>query len=148
MSKLISLNLRPDPRTLRQFGFIALFGFGLLAVLAYYEKAVFAFGLGDARLPVAYALGGLAALSVLFSLVAPKANLPIYLGLTVISLPIGFVLSYVIMGLLFFVVFGVVAVILRLIGRDSMKRSYDRQAETYWVKPPPPTTSDRYFSQY
>ena len=38
MSKLVEINFDPDTKTLRQFGVIALVGFGVLAVLAYYEK--------------------------------------------------------------------------------------------------------------
>ena len=82
MSKLIDLDLRPDTETLRQFGWIALVGFGFLAVIAWFEWLIFAFGLGAARPFVAGAFGGLAVLSVLFSLVFPRANLPIYVGLS------------------------------------------------------------------
>ena len=53
MSGMIDLNLNPDAKTLRQFGFIALGGFGLLAALAYTESFIFSFGLGGSRLTVA-----------------------------------------------------------------------------------------------
>ena len=52
MSKLVEINFNPDTKTLRQFGVIALVGFGILAALAYYEKLIFSFGLGDARMPL------------------------------------------------------------------------------------------------
>ena len=38
MSKLVEIDFNPDARTLRQFGVIALVGFGALAALAYYER--------------------------------------------------------------------------------------------------------------
>jgi hypothetical protein len=62
MSKLVELDLNPNDRTLRQFGLIAVVGFGLLAACAYYETWMFAFGLGDARLTVAGTLAGVGVL--------------------------------------------------------------------------------------
>ncbi len=97
MSKLIEIDLHPDRRTLRQFGFIALGGFGFLAAIAWFEVLIFSFGLGDLRMGFVSVFAGLAAVAALFSLIAPQANLPLYVGLTVLTYPIGFVLSYVIM---------------------------------------------------
>ena len=49
MAKMIELDLNPDDRTLRQFGWIALGGFGFIAIIAWFEVLIFAFGLGAAR---------------------------------------------------------------------------------------------------
>jgi hypothetical protein len=147
-NKLITLDLNPDPRILRQFGYIALGGFGLLGAAAFFEKWLFSGGLGEARHPVAFALFGLAVLSAIFSLVAPKANKPIYVLLSVISYPIGFVMSYVIMGALFFGLFAPLAIMFRLAGRDTMARSYDRSAKSYWEAARTQPNNDRYFKQF
>ncbi len=148
MSKMIEINLRPDEKTLRQFGWIALVGFSFIAVIAWYEKLIFAFGLGDAREIVAYTFAGLAAASAFFSLVFPKANLPIYLGLTILSFPIGFVLSYVIMGTLFYLLISPVAIFFKITGRDAMHRRFDPDATTYWSDPRPARGPESYFKQY
>jgi hypothetical protein len=148
MAGFVEINFRPDNRTLKQFGFIAVVGFGLLALAAFREKAIFAFGLGGARLPVAAALAALGVLSGLASLVYPRANWPIFVGISVLSFPIGFVVSFVIMGLLFFVIFGVVAVCLRVMGRDPMNRSYDAKAPSYWITPDSNRNQDSYFRQF
>lgn len=148
MSKMIEINLKPDSNTLRQFGFIALVGFGLVALLAWNEWLIFSFGLGAAREPVVYGFGGLAALSLLFSLVYPKANLPIYIGLTILSYPIGFVLSYVIMGFLFYGMITPVAIFFKLVGRDTMNRRFDPEAETYWSPARAERSSESYFRQF
>jgi Saxitoxin biosynthesis operon protein SxtJ len=149
VSSFVDLNLNPPRRTLRQFGFAALVGFGLLAFLAWREKGIFAFGLGAARQPVAVALIALGVLSALFALVFPKGNLPVFLALTLITFPIGFVMSYVIMGVLFFFVFGSVALMMRILRRDPLKRGYDRAAPTYWTDPPPgDRPRDSYFRQF
>ncbi len=147
MSNVVEINWKPDTRTLRQFGFIALGGFGLIALLAWNEWMVFAGGLGESRTLVAGVFAGLGVFSALASLVAPIINKPIYLALTLLSYPIGFVMSYVIMATLFFLVIGPIALALRLTGRDSMHRRYDPNAKSYWVKVTMPTDKSKYFRQ-
>jgi hypothetical protein len=148
MSKLVEINFNPDTKTLRQFGVIAFVGFGVLAALAYYERLVFSFGLGEARTTVVTILAALGSVALLFSLVAPKANRVLYVGLTLVAFPIGFVLSYVIMGTLFFLIIGPIAVLFRLLGRDSMHRAYDPSTPTYWHTAKPPRDKESYFHQY
>jgi hypothetical protein len=148
MAKLVDINLNPDERTLRQFGIIALVGFGALAALAYYEKLLFSFGLGEARVPLAVTLAALGLLAALFSLLAPRLNRFLFVGLSLLAYPIGFVLSYLIMGALFFLIIGPVAVFFRLLGRDSMQRSYDPKASSYWSPAGPRRSKESYFHQY
>lgn len=147
-NKMVEINLRPDAATLRQFGFIAFFGFGAVAVLAWFEWLVFSFGLGSARPLVAGAFAGLAVLSALLSLVYPKANWPIYVGLTLLAFPIGFVLSYVIMGTLFYGMITPVGLFMRLLGRDPMQRGFDREARSYWVNVEGARPKESYFRQF
>jgi len=148
MSKMIEINLRPDERTLRQFGFIAVAGFGFVAAIAWFEVLIFSFGLGSAREPVAASFAAVAALSGLFSLVYPKANLPIYVGITLATYPIGFVLSYVIMGTLFYVIIAPIGWMLRAFGVDPMQRRIVPEATTYWEDAPAARPSKSYFKQF
>ena len=148
MSKLVEINWNPDRKTLRQFGVIAFVGFGAIGALAYYEKLIFAFGLGELRTTVAGILVALGAIALLFSLVAPRANRFLYVGLTVLAFPIGFVLSYVIMGTLYFLVIGPIALLFRALGRDSMRRAYDPNASTYWAPVKRSRDKESYFHQY
>ena len=148
MANMIEINWRPDDRTLRQFGFIALGGFGFVAALAWFEVLIFAFGLGEARLPIAAGLAGLGVISGLLSLVHPRANLPIYIGITVATYPIGFVLSYVLMGTLFYLIIAPVGIVMRLFGKDPLEHRIMPEAETYWVDSPPARASESYFRQF
>lgn len=148
MAGLIDLDLKPSERTLRQFGFIALAGFGALAALAWAESLIFSFGLGVAREPVALALGALALTSLSFSVVYPKANRPIYVGLAILSFPIGFVLSHLILGALFYVVIAPVGLAFRVLGRDPLGRQFLPEASSYWVDAAPARPKDRYFRQF
>lgn len=148
MSKLIDLNLEPDKETLRQFGWIALVGFGFLAAIAWFEVLIFGFGLGVARPWVSGFFAALAGLAAIFSLVYPKANLPIYVGLSVVAFPIGLVVAYVILGVLFFALITPVGLFFKLTGRDPLKRKFEPEATTYWesAKTSPPVES--YFKQF
>ena len=148
MSKMIELNLRPDAGTLRSFGFIAVAGFGFLAAIAWFQVLVFSAGLGAARVPVAATFAAIAVISGLFSLVAPKANLPIYLAISIATYPIGFVLSYVIMGTLFYLIIAPVGFVLRILGADPMDRGFRPEAETYWVDAAPQRARSTYFKQF
>jgi hypothetical protein len=148
VANLVELNFRPNERTLRQFGWIALGGFGLLALCAWNGWLVFRHGLGDWRGAVTALLAGLGVLSALFSLVFPRANALLFVGLSLVAFPIGFVLSYVIMATLFYVVIAPVGFVMRLFGMDPMDRRFLPQATTYWVEARRPRAKADYFKQY
>jgi len=148
MAKMIELDFDPDERTLRHFGWIALVGFGFVATIAWLEILIFAFGLGSARPWVAGAFAALALLSGLLSVVYPKGNRGIYVALAVVTYPIGFVLSYVIMGLLFFGIIAPTSLALRIAGHDPMNRRYDPKAASYWSTCRPERDKSSYFKQF
>jgi hypothetical protein len=148
VANLVEINFRPDERTLRQFGWIALAGFGLLALCAWNGWLVFRHGLGEWRAAVSWALAGLGLLSALFSLVFPRANALLFVALSLLAFPIGFVLSYVIMATLFYAVIAPVGFVMRLFGVDPMDRRFLRDAPTYWRDARPPRAKADYFKQF
>jgi hypothetical protein len=148
MSKMVEINFHPDERTLRQFGWIALGGFGLLGLCAWNHWLVFRHLPDSARETVTLCLLGLGALSAAFSLVFPRANAPLFVGLSVAAFPIGFVLSYVIMATLFYVVIAPVGFVMRLFGMDPMDRRFLPKATTYWLDARPPRAKTDYFKQF
>lgn len=148
MSKLIDLNLRPDEATLRQFGWIALGGFGFLATIAWFEVLIFGFGLGTWRPWVAGFFALIAAVAALFSIVYPKANLPIYLGLSVVAYPIGFVVANLILGVLFYLLITPVGLFFKLTGRDPLRRKFEPEVPTYWEQSKRDRPLESYFKQF
>ena len=94
---------------------------------------------------VFFALGGV---SALLSLVAPKANRFLFLGLIVVTFPIGLVLSYLIMGVLYFVIITAVALFFRITGRDRLRLKPQPDATTYWVERKTGIEARRYFKQF
>jgi hypothetical protein len=145
---VIDIDLKPDRRKLRQFGFIALVAFGGLAGLILWKGGLFGISFGEAANTVAYVLLGVGALSALFSLAYPPANRILFTGLIIVTFPIGIVISYVLMGFVFYVIFTPIALLFKLIGRDSLERRFDREAETYWVERKPVEGTKRYFKQF
>ena len=117
-------------------------------MIAWFEVLIFSFGLGDLRMGFVGVFAGLAVLATLFSLIAPQANLALYVGLTVLTYPIGFVLSYVIMGTLFYLLIGPMALVMRLIGRDPLNRAIEPDADSYWVDARPARPKEHYFRQF
>ena len=148
MAKMIEIDFNPDERTLRQFGWIALAGFGLIAGLAWFEKLIFAVGLAEARPLVAAVMLGVGVLAAANSLVYPKANRFLFVGLSLVAFPIGFVLSYVIMSTLFFLIIGPIGILMRLLGHDPLKRKFEPDAASYWTPAEPMPPRERYFKQF
>jgi MFS family permease len=147
MSGPIQLDLDPSPQTLRQFGFIALGVFTLLAALAHFELLLFAGGLGAARDTVAVTLFLVGGASGLFSLLAPRANRALWVGLSLAAYPIGFVVSHVLLALLFFGLFAPLGLLLKALGKDQLQRRGAREA-TYWRRARRPRSSSDYFRRY
>ncbi len=88
------------------------------------------------------------ALSGVLSLVWPAANRPLYVGLAVVAFPIGFVVSYVIMGALFYLLIAPVGLVFRLFGRDPLDRRFLPEAKTYWVDAGAVRPRESYFKQF
>jgi hypothetical protein len=148
MSGPIKIDFTPSPQTLRQFGFIALGGFTLLAVLTHFELPPFGAALGAARDTVAVVLLAVGAVSALFSLLAPRANRALFVGLSIITYPIGFVVSHVLLALLFFGLFAPLGALLRAFGKDQIRRSGGAEAISYWRKARRARSVRDYFRQY
>ena len=146
---LIEINWNPDRRQLRGFGVIAFIAFGAIGSWIYFRHGILGISLTPhTAVPLGYALWTLGGLCGLGSLAAPWALRPLYLTLTVVSMPIGFVVSHVLMGLLFYVVITPIGLIFRLLGRDPLCRAFDPTAKSYWVGREVVTDVKRYYRQF
>ena len=145
---LVELNLNPDRKQLRTFGLIGLVVFGGLGGWAWHNGTLMGFSLGAFQQPVAVVLGGLAGFCGLCSVVFPAGNKPLFVGLSVITLPIGFVISHLILFTMFFVVMTPIGLLLRLSGRDPLARSLEPAQNSYWGARAPQPPVDRYFRQF
>lgn len=145
---LHQINFRPGRRDLRRFGFIALAAYGLLGALVYWKKGLFGLELGGAADPVAFALWGAGLLAAFCSVVRPEGNRPLYVGMSVVTFPLGYVVSHLVLLLFFYGVLTPFGLVFRLVGYDPLRRKFDPEAVTYWGRRDAPDSVERYFRQY
>jgi hypothetical protein len=129
--------LATTDRVLRQFAGLWLVFFGGLACWL---------GLVRERTSLALALAALALGIGSLGLARPRAMRPIFTGMMAITYPIGWVVSHLALALLFFGVFTPVALLFKLIGRDSLTRRRSDQP-SYWARHPVVGDVRAYFRQ-
>ena len=81
-------------------------------------------------------------------LVSPGLLRIVYLGMIYATLPIGIVVSYVILAATYYLVLTPIGLVLRLCGYDPMQRRFDREAKTYWVPREEEAKMDHVFRQF
>ena len=145
---LIEVNWNPSRTMCRQFGVGAFVIFGALGAWALARQRIFGFELSErAAEATGWALIAFAVVCGVLAIVAPRLLRWVNVGLAVITLPIGIVVSYAIIAVLFYLLFTPIALFFRLIGRDLMHRRFEPSAETYWTKRKPVTDVKRYLRQ-
>jgi hypothetical protein len=137
---LVSLNLKPSQKQLKDFGLI---GFIMCAVIGLLL-------LGLDKIPaigfVTFCLVGVA-LYVL-SRISVVLIKPVYLGMIVLTYPIGWFVSHVMMALFYYGIITPVALLFRLLNRDPLCRRYEPDADTYWIQCKQKRSAKDYFRQF
>jgi len=80
--------------------------------------------------------------------IAPSLLRPLWLLLSALALPVGYVLSFVALAAIFYGVVTPIGLVFRVLGRDALARRRDPHAETYWVRREPRPDAARYFRQF
>ncbi len=128
----------PSSKMLRQFAGLWLVVFGGLAAWRAWH------GQAD---DWTYAIAAAAVIVGGVGLAWPAAVRPIYAGWMIAAFPIGWTISKVVLGLMFYVVFTPVALVFRLMGRDALRLRRGPGA-SYWVPKPGAKSGDEYLRQY
>jgi len=137
---LVSFNWNPSRKDLKGFRLVALGVLPAVAVILYTFKHV--------ALPWCIGVAGAGVLIWASGFVSLTLTRWIFVGLMVVTCPIGFVVSHVIMAVFFFGLLTPVGLIFRLMGRDVLNRKYDRSAPTYWRPHKQVHDQERYFQQF
>jgi hypothetical protein len=111
----------------RKFGYTFSLAFGALAIYIWWR--------GSPRYPVAIVLS---ALFLVITITKPELLHPLNRAWMALSSVLQRIASPVVLGVLYFVVFTPVAVLMRLFNRDTMHRQFDRAAASYWTPRDPP----------
>jgi hypothetical protein len=70
-----------------------------------------------------------------------------YVGLSYATYPVGLVVSYVALALVYFLVVTPIGLAMRLLGRDPLLRKFDPKAKSYWNPKAGEKTVASYFNQ-
>ena len=128
----------PSRRTLRQFAVLCLVVFGGLAALRMWR------GQDDLQTRImavaAAVIGG-------GGLVAPAAIRPVFTGWMILAFPIGWTVSRVALGILFFAVFTFVSLVFRMTGRDVLRLRHPHE-RSYWRPKFSAKSSEEYLRQF
>jgi hypothetical protein len=133
--KLIEMNWNPSERQLRQFGLIALVVLPLLGV-CWGVKLAWLIGL--------IATGSAIALAGWYY---PRSLKPLFVGLSLAGMPVGLVMGFLALALVYFIIFTPLAVVFRMFNRDALQRRLDRTAGSYWQPRPQAVGVASYFRQ-
>jgi hypothetical protein len=137
---MMDINWRPDKNDLRKFGDISLAMFLVIGLVMHWLDRV------SAETALYIATAGL--VIYVISRTVVWGVKPVYLAAYGLTYPLGWVISHLILGLIYYVVVTPIGLIFRLMGRDLLHRRYDSTAESYWVDHAPAGDVKRYFRQF
>jgi hypothetical protein len=137
---VLELKFDPSARELRQFTTLWLpAAFGLFG-------AVLGYTTGSWTPAVALWSAGVV-LGVAGTL-APTLGRVLFIAWMSLTYPIGWVMSHLLLGVIYFGVMTPVGLLMRAVGRDGLKLDLDRSAKTYWTERPPVDDIESYFRQF
>ena len=131
---LVEINWNPPNRQLKQFGAVSLFALPLIGLL------------WKATWPVIGMLAAIGGVIAVLALIFPRAVKPLFVGLSVLTIPIGILVGEIVLLSVFVLVFVPMGLVFRLIGRDSL-RLRRQQTTTWWQEKPQPRGAASYYRQ-
>ena len=126
-----------NDRLLRQFSGLWLAVIGGLAVFQW---------VGSGRVVLGAVVGAVALLLGLRGLVQPRRVELLFRAAMALAMPIGWVVSHVILAAFFYLLITPMALVFKIIGRDAMVRRLPRTG-SHWVAREPTTDPRRYWHQ-
>jgi hypothetical protein len=133
------ISFKPTNRTLRQF---AGFWIAFLGAAACWQ------GLLRGNTTLAIVFTALALTVGPLGLIIPQAIRWIYVGAMLAAFPIGFLLSRIVLTVLFYGVFAPVSLIFKLVNRDALGLKKRPDSRTYWTLKRRAAGPQDYFRQF
>lgn len=78
----------------------------------------------------------------------PGALRPVYIGLSYALLPVGILVSFLTLALIFYFLLTPMALVLKLCGRDTMARKFEPDKGSYWRRRQVRQDRKQYLRQY
>lgn len=134
---MLDINWNPSLRELRQFAGIWLPAFGAVAGTLISRS-------GHVRL--AAAVWAIAALTTLIGVLRPRSMKGLFVGWMLAAYPIGWIVSHIVLGIVYFVLFTLVGLVMRALRYDPMERTAG--SGSYWRQRPHHSEATEYFRQF
>ncbi|NQT03149.1 MAG: hypothetical protein HQ580_14065 [Planctomycetes bacterium] len=137
---LVEIDWNPKRKQLQSFGKIAIAATAIISLLVYILKGV----------AIQWALIIFAAGIIIFliSMISLKLTKMIYLGMILVTLPIGLAVSFIFLAVFYYLLLSPLGLIFRLLGRDPLCRKFDPAAKSYWLSRRKPKGPEQYFHQF
>jgi hypothetical protein len=132
------INWRPDARELRRFAVAMLIGFTVLGLLTAWRGGE----IGTASI-VLWSIGVVLAIAAFIPGLGRLAYLAVYLPTSII----GYVVSNVLLALMFFLLITPLGIILKLMGKDLLQQRRQKDT-TQWTPIKAVKTEDSYYRQF
>ncbi|MDZ4852480.1 MAG: hypothetical protein SGI77_24590 [Pirellulaceae bacterium] len=132
---LIEANWNPTNRQLQQFGVV-----GAIVV----PVAGWMWGASPNAIAV---MAGVGFLFACLAAAAPRLIAPIFVGLMLISLPIGVVVGEIVLVLVYGLVFVPIGIGFRLVNRDRLKLRFSTKSKSYWTPKAQAKSVAKYYHQ-
>ena len=129
----------PTDRQLRQFAAIAAL---LLAALAIWQLA------GRGSLVVIGCYAASAVIAAAIGLAKPRWLAPSFSCWMIAAFPLAWLVSNVVLVLVFFGLMTPLGLLFRLLGRDPLNRTWPGRQDSYWQKKPAADKPERYLRQF
>ncbi|MHC4425147.1 MAG: SxtJ family membrane protein [Planctomycetota bacterium] len=136
---LIQRNREPTPYELRMFGLLLAVFFGLTGAVVLWRA-------GSWR--IATVCWTTATLLAIVYYCVPSVKRPMYMVWMAVMYPIGWIITHVLLALVYYGWITPIGLLIRLFGYDPMRRRLDRTAKSNWIRRKPIKNVDRYFRQY
>ncbi len=137
--KWSDIQFKPTPKVLRQFAAMWLVFFLAFGAHQYWARGHHRTGL---------VMGVLAVVFGVLGLIRPAAMRWIFVGWMVLAFPIGWLISQLMLLVLFFVVLTPVALLFRMRGRDLLHRKPGPNQTSFWLPKRTPEDIRNYLKQY
>lgn len=99
--------------------------------------------------PTNFWFWGAAALILLTTLAVPVFIKPIYRVAIFIAHILGWINTRIILGLIYYLLFTPIGLIMKVVGKDPLHRKFDKQATSYWnIRDRTPQPKENYLRQF
>jgi hypothetical protein len=140
---MLDINWQPKHKELRQFAMLLIAAAVVLGVVEFRKT-----GAIDMSQRTADWMIFAAFLAGVIGVAVPALIKPVYLAWVVVAYPIGWSGSYLLLGILYYLVLTPIGLLIRAAGKDPMNRRFEQDARTHWVEHRTGGDASTYFQQF